>query len=182
MLIRKQNPLTGEIRPGPKYHSVLRPIGAYLDTLFASHLVLAEIEHGFFWRCLRRDDPGHLLFGLISRDEVHELEETMKRSRSAHHTDADEAALGPDVDAWGYEELLRTLSHELDKHAATTVVIVEDSDAVLVQYSIPVAPFVHLDLTESVAAHYFHEDIYTREEIGALIAAMRGRRAKQVLR
>ena len=68
-------------RKGLKYQQLLRPIGAYLDTLDASHLLLAESEEGFIWRCAPRSDPGELLYGVIVHDEVPQLADTMKQRR-----------------------------------------------------------------------------------------------------
>jgi hypothetical protein len=182
MFVRKQAPPNDDVKIEPKYRLLLRPIGAFLDSINASQVVLCEIEQGFIWRCVERNNPDFVRSGLISHDEIPELSESMKQSRLGKVEDTADSPPEMGVCAWGYEELLRCLSDKLDLEAATTVLFIEDDTSVLVQFSLAVPLYVQMEPERMVPSNYFHEDLYTREDIEALIKRLRGHRGSRYYR
>lgn len=183
----------------PKYRLLLRPIGAYLDTLEARNLTLAESEQGFIWRCLAREDPAQLLCGVVGHDEIPQLTESVKAARLGRVPDLviDEAQDAPGlqtkfslpdgsrsiiqperrIDAvcpFGYEELLRCLSYKLDRVAATSFMLQESDDSILVQYTLAVPLFVQMEPDRFISNNYFHEDVLYRDDAIALVRRVRG--------
>jgi hypothetical protein len=106
----------------------------------------------------------------------------MKQSRLGKVEDTADAPPEMGVCAWGYEELLRCLSDKLDLEAATTVLFIEDDTSVLVQFSLAVPLYVQMEPERMVPSNYFHEDLYTREDIEALIKRLRGHRGSRYYR
>jgi hypothetical protein len=193
--------------PGPKYRPLLRPIGAYLDTLDARDLVLAETEQGFIWRCFAREDPGQLLYGVIALEDIPQITESIKASRTGRVPDlvideevdqqprqrfmsrSVQPAPAPQperrLDAvcpFGYEELLRCLSYKLDREAATSFVLQESAETVLVQFTLTVPVFVQVEPERFNSGNYFHEDLLTSEDIVALVQQVRGFRGTNYYR
>jgi hypothetical protein len=158
-----------DVRDAPKYRPLLRPIGAYLDTLQATNLMLVEYEEGFMWRCFAREDPSRLLFGVIGHNDVPQLAETMKSNRLGRVSDLVDDQPIDAVCPYGYEELLRCLSYKLDKEAATTVLVIEDDSSVLVQFTLQVPVYVQMEPERLISAHYFHEDLLMRSDVEALV-------------
>jgi hypothetical protein len=166
-------PVVKDERNEPKYRHLLRPIGAYLDTLNASNLLLAESEEGFIWRCSSRANPANIRFGVIGVEEIAHLAEAMKRHRLGRVPDLYDEPAVEGVCPYGYEELLRALSFKLDKEAATSVMVIEDDDLILVQFTLQVPTYVQMEPVRMVMPHYFHEDLLGRAEIEALVKQTR---------
>jgi len=184
-----------------KYRPLLRPIGAYLDTLNVRDLVLAETEQGFVWRCCARANAAQLLHGVIGHDAIPHLTEVMKASRLGRVPDLD---VDVDVRLWaglrmfrssasivmrkrhmgsvcpfGYEELLRSLSHKLDCESAASFLLHEDAETILVQITQNVPLFVQMDPDRFVASNYFHEDVLDRDHVIALVRQVRSFRGSK---
>jgi hypothetical protein len=174
--------LLEDVRIEPKYRPLLRPIGAFLDTLRLSHLVFAESEEGFIWRGFSRDDQGSVLYGVMPHAEVPALAEAMKHLRVGRADKLDEQSVSTGVCPEGYEELLRCLSEKLDREAATSVMVIEDDDMVLVQFTLAVPTYVQMEPERLIPAKYFHEVIYSSDEIVALIASKRRFRGSKFYR
>jgi hypothetical protein len=182
MAFRQEVPLAQGVHTAPRYRPLLRSIGAYLDTLEATHLLLAESEEGFIWRCFLRARPDNVLFGVIGHDEVPALEQSVKRSRLGRVPDLYDAPRIPAVCPYGYEELLRCMSYKLDKEAATSMMLIEDDRSVLVQFTLQVPVYIQMEPERMVMPHYFHEDIYARTDIEALVKEIRSFRGNKFYR
>ncbi|MDB5076993.1 MAG: hypothetical protein JWO42_3172 [Chloroflexi bacterium] len=171
-----------DVRPESKYGRLLRPIGAFLNTLDATHLTLAETGEAFIWRCFQRQNPAKQLTGVIAHSDIPGMAAAFKRSRAGRVAQAGESPLGTSVCPWGYEELLRSLSHKLDQECATTVMVYEDDESLLVQFSLPVPLYVQMEPERFASVNYFHEEIYSQDDIVALVATMRSHRGSPYYR
>ncbi len=191
-----------------KYRPLLRPIGAYLDSLNVRNLTLAETEQGFIWRCFARENPSQLLYGVIGHDEIPQMIESIKASRIGRVPDLvidepvverqgllgralqsrpTQSSLPPEVrsDAvcpFGYEELLRALSFRLDREAATSFVLHEDDNSILIRFTLTVPVYVQMEPERFVSSTYFHEDVLNQDDIIALVRHVRSFRGTKFYR
>jgi hypothetical protein len=181
-MLRGNTVVIDDVRVEPKYRPLLRPIGAFLDTLRLSHLILAESEEGFIWRGHAWDDLGGVLYGVMPHADVPALAESFKQARLGRIDELNEPPVSPGVCPQGYEELLRCIGEKLDLEAATSVMVIEDDDMLLVQFTLPVPTYVQMEPERLFPAKYFHEVIYSREDIAALIASRRRFRGSRYYR
>jgi hypothetical protein len=181
-MIRRSAVLLEDVRVAPKYRPLLRPIGAYLDTLQLSHLIFAESEEGFIWRGHSEEDLESVLYGVLPHADVPALAESMKRERLGRIDEAAEPPVSGGVCTHGYEELLRCIAEKLDLEAATSLMIIEDDDNLLLQFTLPVPTYVQMEPERLLPAKYFHEIVYSREDVAAMITAKRRFRGNRFYR
>lgn len=207
VITRLQQASSTSMTTAPTYRPLLRPIGAYFDSLNARNLLLAETEQGFIWRCFARENPAQLLHGVIGHDEIPQITESIKASRIGRvpdlviDTPADDrdrhwltgrtaqarSAVQPErrVDAvcpFGYEELFRCLSYRLDREAATSFILHEDDSSLLIQFTLTVPIYVQMEPDRFVASNYFHEDFLSRDDVIALVRHVRNFRGTKFYR
>jgi hypothetical protein len=207
VITRLQQVSTTSMTTAPKYRPLLRPIGAYLDSLNVQSLLLAESEQGFIWRCFARENPAQLLYGVIGHDEIPQITESIKASRLGRVPDlvidepvderdrhwlsgrSSHARLSTEserrIDAacpFGYEELFRCLSYKLDREAATSFVLQEDDKSILIQFTLNVPIYVQMEPDRFVSSNYFHEDYLDRDDIIGLVRHVRGFRGTKFYR
>ena len=186
--------------PGGKkrYGVLLRPIGAYLDSIGARYISIAEIEEGFIWHCLRNHSPMHAMSGGFTHEEIPQLIESIKLSKAERRRALEEEALRarrgafglfrrqtrelepiPDphpVFRAGYEETLRSLGSKLEDQRAYQVLLVERESCLLVKYSLPLPTYIRLEPTKVEVYTGFHEIEYSAADLIGFVAEVRSRR------
>jgi hypothetical protein len=181
-----------------KYSYLLRPIGAFLDTLDARYITVAEIADGFIWHCYRNRDPSKCVSGVIPHDNIPALIEMTKRDKQARarandaivrvrkstrglfrrrsaDADSSEVVLHP-VCPDGYEESLRSVGAKLDDQRAYMIMLVEREASMVIRYSMPLPPYIRVDISRPETFTGFHEVEYSTDEINEIIDTIRDRR------
>ncbi|HVA90278.1 MAG TPA: hypothetical protein VNL71_10590 [Chloroflexota bacterium] len=168
------------------YREALRSIGAYLDSVRARDLVLAEVAGGFLWSYRITSDERLARSSTISYEDLPRLREQVRAAKKALLDGPTYARLAiaggtatlpmhPD----GYEEKLRSLGAKLDSQYAQQIQLVEHGEDLLVQFVVPPPAYVlrgHPPLPDLLQ---FREDSYSTADTAELINRSRSRRGSK---
>lgn len=168
------------------YREALRPIGAFLDSIQAYDLVLAEIDGGFLWSYFQTGEFQPARSATISFEDLPKLREHFQRAKRAAHAAPD---TGPLIDAEtsqilpmfpnGYEEKLRSLGAKLDSQYARQIQVVENGTDLLVRFVLSPPAYMRRVQPSLPDMLQFREDVYSAAETRELIAASRARRGSK---
>lgn len=187
-MVNRQAAPYGEVSGGFKYRELLRPIGAYLDSLDARYITLAETEEGFLWHCYPHGDLATPRSGFIAREDVPALQEEMARMRQPAKRNGwfgkGSRPTRQDKHGWrrksacpeGYQEALRVLSGKLDDQCAVNILVIEQVDCLSVRYHGVVPVYLRINASRADSIPGFRDDQYTGQEMGELTAVARSHR------
>lgn len=186
------------VAPGrqTRYEYLLSPIGAYLDSLDARYISIAEIEEGFIWHCFKNGHPDQCLTGAFAYDDIPRLIASVKQEKHARALAQEEAlksrkaVLGlfkrrgnvaepaqppHPVCPLGYEETLRSLGAKLEEERAYCVLLFERAASMLVRYSVPLPTYIRLDVSKIEMTTGFREIEYLRDDLLGIVEDARRR-------
>ncbi len=165
------------------YREALRAIGAYLDSVRARDLVLAEVAGGYLWSYRITSDERLARSSTISYEDLPKLREQVRAAKRAlldgptyaRIAVAEGTAKLP-VYPNGYEEKLRSLGAKLDSLYAQQVRLVEQGEDLLVQFVVTPPAYMRRALKPVPELLQFREDTYTLADTIELVNRSRSRR------
>jgi hypothetical protein len=107
----------------------MRKIGAWLDSIQASQINIIEVDEAVAVRYARQDIEAVVMQRYFTKWEIESLRWSdlhLRRKRGLHGSFSHEEG--------GYQDLLRSLGHKLDRLVATLVHIDEVDDELVVTY------------------------------------------------
>lgn len=120
------------IGTGERYEVSLRKLGAWLDAALAYRVAVTEVEHGFAVRYHRRDMDPVFVERFFSYAEIAALRLGDLRLRRRLAGRIGNRLQGLALEPGGYQDLFRTLGHDLDGRIATCVTLEEEGEDMLV--------------------------------------------------
>ena len=175
-------------REQPRYRSVLRSLGAYFDQKQARYLTLAEVEDGFIWHYFLPGDLLHPIHGTITNADLPDFLESMKQARmeqaAASTPPPKRSLLGRNAPpplrySDGYEDVFRALSHKFDLDRVSNILLAEGDYGWLISCCLPVPTYVQADARRMRQFNYFHESLWSHQEMAEWIAAVRDYRGER---
>lgn len=169
----------------PKYRDVLRTIGAYLDWLQAEYVTLSELDEGFVWHCFSRGDLTRPVSGMVPHGDLARLMGRLKsertgrwrsRSRPRGAIRPSRSARHHPVCADGYQDTFRTIGARLDRLKAVSVLLVEQGDTLVINYSYPIPGYLRRDLHRLALSCAQEQEVFTSKQLAELVAVARGNR------
>ncbi|HEX6506799.1 MAG TPA: hypothetical protein VF221_04130, partial [Chloroflexota bacterium] len=103
------------------YQTILRTIGAWLDSRNAANANVIEAPSAFVVRYVLGDDPRNLQEHILSGRELRELEAAMREHRMIQRNGR-------------YQDLWRALGFEIDEREGTNLLLDQVEESLLVSY------------------------------------------------
>lgn len=133
---------TGSMDPGlangraaERYDVSLRKLGAWLDAALAYRVVVTEMEHGFVVQYHNHDMEPVFAERFFPRSEILGLRLGDLRVRRRFARRIGGRLQGVALEPGGYQDLFRTLGHDLDQRAASFAALAEEDDMLIVRYT-----------------------------------------------
>lgn len=119
-------------RATERYELSLRKLGAWLDATLAYRAAVTEVEHGFVVRYHNRDMEPVFVERFFPHGEIAALRLGDLRLRRRFARRMSTRLQGVALEPGGYQDLFRTLGHDLDHRSASLLTLQEDREDTLI--------------------------------------------------